>query len=210
MVDVYIVRHGNTFDPGDIVRRVGARTDLPLSRSGCKQADALATHFQRLHPQGFRAGFCSTLMRTRQTAETIIDAFDRKPHLQVLQFLCEVDYGPDENMPEADVVARIGADALDLWDTQGVVPPGWKVDPADLIDQWSAFFSGQKAADHNGEPILVVTSNGIARFVLQAADTSRLDSVSIKLKTGAYGVVSLCEGPGPVVTRWGIRPPDSV
>ncbi|MBR9836035.1 MAG: histidine phosphatase family protein, partial [Alphaproteobacteria bacterium] len=26
---VYIVRHGNTFDKGDTVTRVGARTDLP-------------------------------------------------------------------------------------------------------------------------------------------------------------------------------------
>jgi len=42
---LFIVRHGNTFDPGDTVTRVGARTDLPLSSSGRAQADALARHF---------------------------------------------------------------------------------------------------------------------------------------------------------------------
>ena len=43
--DIYIVRHGNTFDPGDTLLRVGARTDLALSVSGCEQADRLGRHF---------------------------------------------------------------------------------------------------------------------------------------------------------------------
>ena len=34
MARVIICRHGNTFDKGDLVRRVGARTDLALSKSG--------------------------------------------------------------------------------------------------------------------------------------------------------------------------------
>ena len=42
---VYIVRHGNTFDKGDVVTRVGARTDLPLSSSGQTQAEQLAAYF---------------------------------------------------------------------------------------------------------------------------------------------------------------------
>ena len=45
LVDIYIVRHGNTFDKGDVVTRVGARTDLGLSSSGQTQAEALAIHF---------------------------------------------------------------------------------------------------------------------------------------------------------------------
>ena len=44
MTDIYIVRHGNTFDKGDVVTRVGARTDLPLSRSGFAQAEALGAN----------------------------------------------------------------------------------------------------------------------------------------------------------------------
>ncbi|MFZ4686424.1 MAG: histidine phosphatase family protein [Hyphomonadaceae bacterium] len=35
---IFIVRHGNTFDKGDVVTRVGGRTDLPLSTSGSAQA----------------------------------------------------------------------------------------------------------------------------------------------------------------------------
>ncbi|MEO1406790.1 MAG: histidine phosphatase family protein, partial [Pseudomonadota bacterium] len=76
MTDIYIVRHGNTFDKGDIVTRVGARTDLPLSSSGEAQADRLATHFRDIAPNGFTAAYCSELQRTRQTAETILQAYD--------------------------------------------------------------------------------------------------------------------------------------
>ncbi|MEL6754250.1 MAG: histidine phosphatase family protein, partial [Pseudomonadota bacterium] len=45
MQTLYIVRHGNTFDTGDTVLRVGGRTDLPLSTSGEMQATALGIHF---------------------------------------------------------------------------------------------------------------------------------------------------------------------
>jgi len=42
MSRIVICRHGNTFDKGEIVTRVGARTDLPLSTSGRTQAKILA------------------------------------------------------------------------------------------------------------------------------------------------------------------------
>jgi len=43
-----IVRHGNTFAPGETPRRIGARTDLPLTPGGEAQAQALGAHFARL------------------------------------------------------------------------------------------------------------------------------------------------------------------
>ena len=39
MTSILICRHCNTFDKGDIIRRVGARTHLPLSLSGRAQAE---------------------------------------------------------------------------------------------------------------------------------------------------------------------------
>ena len=63
--DIYIVRHGNTFDKGDTVTRVGARTDLDLSVSGQAQADALGTYFR---DKGivFSRTIAGPLKRTRQ------------------------------------------------------------------------------------------------------------------------------------------------
>ena len=161
MTRIIICRHANTFDKGDVVTRVGARTDLALSTSGRAQAQKLT---EELSGFDFTQAFCSPLIRTRQTAIAII-----KPatSLQVLDFLTEIDYGEDENKPEAEVVARIGQDLLDLWDLEAIPPKGWTVDVEALIKAWVSFFEERR---HDGGDILVVTSNGIARFVLDAIE----------------------------------------
>ena len=83
---LYIVRHGNTFDKGDTVTRVGGRTDLPLSVSGLKQAAALADHFEK-HGLSFATASTSPLKRTRVTAETILASQSAAPDLKTRLFL---------------------------------------------------------------------------------------------------------------------------
>ena len=45
MTRLYIARHGNTFEAGEAPRRVGRRTDLPLTAAGRAQAEALGRRF---------------------------------------------------------------------------------------------------------------------------------------------------------------------
>lgn len=193
MARLYIVRHGNTFDPGETLLRVGGRTDLPLSTSGHVQAEALGQAFQDV---AFDRARISPLRRTRETAEAILAQQAGTPDRRFLDELVEVDYGPDEGQPEAEVIARIGQAALDAWDADAIVPPGWSVDAAALRESWRALL-----ADTTGTE-LIVTSNGIARFLLDVAEH---DGVARKLKTGAYGVL---EGSGEHwrVTDWNLRP----
>ena len=189
---VYIVRHGNTFDKGDTILRVGGKTDLPLSSSGVTQANRLSTALENVE---FGKAFSSDLKRTRQTADAILRGQD----YALAKFLTEVDYGPDEGCPETDVVARIGAQALKKWDSEAIPPQGWKVDVDGLRTAWQAFLA---SCDANSNT-LVVTSNGVARFLLDVVVSDK--SVPLKLRTGAYGIVEL--GPvGPVLTGWDIRP----
>lgn len=195
---LFIVRHGNTFDAGDVVTRVGGRTDLPLSVSGRAQAEALAAHFAEAGIV-FASARTSPLKRTRATVEAILAAQKDPPELEAALFLREIDYGPDENKPEDEVVARIGADALAAWEKDGVPPPGWRVDPDALIGNWQQLFAKLEGADGDH---LIVTSNGIARFALKAAGE---DGRELKLKTGAYGVIELSAG-GATVPDWNVRP----
>src|SRR5207245_776434 len=75
----------------------------------------------------------------------------------------EIDYGPDEGKPEAEVIARLGQTAISNWDSNAIPPPGWQVDPNKIIQQWQDF--AKNLTKHNeNETILVITSNGIARF----------------------------------------------
>lgn len=204
MTDIYIVRHGNTFDKGDVVTRVGARTDLPLSTSGLTQARALADHFSETIDEGFAAAYCSDLQRTRQTAEAILNKTPSTVALSVLDFLKEVDYGPDENKPEDEVIARIGEEALSLWETKAIAPDGWLVDAAAIEKAWLDLFAEIGSA-RSKEPILIVTSNGIARFALSAINQS--DQVeSIKLKTGAFGKFKVTADHNTRVENWNQRP----
>lgn len=204
MTDIYLVRHGNTFDKGDVITRVGARTDLPLSSSGMVQAEALGGAFNELVPAGFAKAYCSPLLRTRQTAEAILSASENAPELKTLEFLREIDYGPDENQPEDNVIARLGQSAIEAWDREAVPPPGWNVDPARLKQDWRELIA-ELGIDVMQQPVLIVTSNGIARFVLDAVTSMDTDLQSIKLKTGAYGLIQ-AERATVSLTAWNVRP----
>jgi len=198
-----IARHGNTFAPGDIVTRVGGRTDLPLVASGRAQGEALGRHFAALGIS-FAAAFCSPLARTRQSAELILAQTGNDIEPASEAFLTEIDYGPDENRPEDEVRARLGEAALLAWDGAGEVPEGWLVDPPALVAAWAAFFA-RIAAGYPDADVLVVTSNGIARFAL-AACAGAAAAAPLKLRTGAYGEIQVSPGGGARLVNWDIRP----
>ena len=203
MTRIVICRHGNTFDKGDVITRVGARTDLPLSISGIDQARGLAAHFNsQFSGFNFALAFCSPLLRTYQTADFILTENHKVSDLQVLEFLTEIDYGVDENKPEEDVIARLGKEAITRWDEDAIPPEGWDVNPAALVQSWKNFLSEQDSAD---EDVLVVTSNGIARFALDAVDEVATDAPR-KLRTAAYGIIEIKNG-NTKLTAWDSRPP---
>ena len=197
---IIVCRHGNTFDKGDTVTRVGGRTDLPLSVSGKAQAEALARHFAGTH---FQAAYCSSLRRTHETATAILDAQPDSPTPAVLSFLTEIDYGPDENVAEEKVVARIGETAMRAWEEDSRVPDGWIVDKQAIHSGWKALLT-EAARLPKTNTILVVTSNGIARFLPDVVDAVPV-GLQPKLKTGAWGEIDC--NTGTRIVAWNERPP---
>ena len=200
MARLFVVRHGNTFDAGDVVTRVGGRTDLPLSSSGRKQAGALAAHFAETR---FTAALASPLERTRATARAILGTRTDAPALLIRSFLREIDYGPDENQPEAAVTARLGDAALKAWDEDGTPPVGWIVDPAAIRAGWAALLKDIGTLAHEAN-ILVVTSNGTARFLPDVVDAAP-DGLDRKLKTGARGEIDVTSARAEI-KAWNQRP----
>ena len=183
-----IVRHGNTFAPGEPARRVGLRTDIPLVESGREQAAALGLFFADRH---FNRILTSPLLRTRETAERIAAHLTHRPPIETADWLAEVDHGPDENQPEDAVLARIGAGALEAWEREAAVPPGWEIDVPARLAAWQRLYAGQTG------DILLVTSNGAARFALMADAALRQQAEALptlKLRTGAWGRIIADEG----------------
>jgi len=198
---IVICRHGNTFDKGDVVTRVGARTDLALSQSGQDQAEALKLYFDPdRRSYEFKQAFCSSLLRTRETALKILES-SHPAKLLEKDFLREIDYGIDENKPETDVIARLGEDAIIEWDTAAIVPDGWDIDPDQIRADWKEFI--QDVSNIEGD-VLVVTSNGIARFCLDVIDEIACDLPSIKLATAAFGIISYSAGK-TTATHWNVK-----
>ncbi len=205
MTRLLIIRHGNTFGPNETPTRVGGRTDLALVESGIAQARVLGRHFKdkEYYPD---VVFTSELKRTQQTARYILDELSLDLELQKLEMLNEIDYGPDENKPEKDVIERISQKAIDLWDQSGIVPTGWEFDPDKAIQDWKEL-SSKILKECKDQTIMIVTSNGIARFAPYI--TGHYDAFknahNIKLKTGAYGLFHHDHNQWNVV-EWGVRP----
>lgn len=200
-----IVRHGNTFAAGEAPRRIGARTDLPLTDTGLEQAHALGALFAS-RGWHFRRALVSPLLRTRQTADAILAAQPSGVKTETAAFLREIDHGPDENRTEEEVLARIGQPALTAWDAHAVPPADWQVDAESRIADWRALLEEWDGSD---EPVLLVTSNGAARFALMAVPSLQAAAshlASLKLPTGGYGVIQRNSAGEWEVRVWGERP----
>lgn len=180
-----IIRHGNTFDKGDICTRVGARTDLPLSNSGKEQAVRLGKYFKQknIEPD---VVFTSELKRTYQTAEIALNEAGHKVEIKQLPIFNEIDYGPDENKTEEEVIARIGQNILDLWDNFAIVPKDWIFDADECVNNWKDF-ANEIENKYKNKTIMVVTSNGIVRFSPYLTENfgKFAKDFKIKVSTGA-------------------------
>jgi len=148
--------------------------------------------------------YTSTLQRTIQTAHHAQEIMGISLPLTPLTIFDEIDYGVDENQIEEVVVTRLGQKAIDEWNSDGKVPNGWKFDPENAIENWQDFANSHK--QHN-EVILIVTSNGIARFAPHI--TNEFEGFKkhhpLKLSTGAFGIIEHQEGQW-TVQDWNIKP----
>ena len=204
MTRLIIARHGNTFDPQQTPTRVGARTDLPLVEKGRAQAEAIGQYLKanQLIPDVI---YSSHLQRTIETAKIAVKASGVSNPVYQLDIFNEIDYGPDENKTEEQVIARIGKEAIEKWDKDAVVPEGWLVDPDEIIKNWIDFAEQIRAHDDN-ETVLVVTSNGTARFAPYITGDYEGFSKehSIKLSTGALGILNFTDDKWQI-QDWNLR-----
>lgn len=199
-MSIFIVRHGNTFLPDEVPRRIGVKTNLNLVSSGVKQANDLGSYFSQCNIS-FEYVFCSNLKRTFETAKIILSY--QKTGLKIIQhhLFDEIDHGVDELKSEEDVINRVGIKAIENWDRFGISPDGWIVNYDDRIEGWACFFK-QHSENKN---VLVVTSNGSARFALLALK-QKVKLNDYKLRTGSFGILKLNEFQEYEVLCWNQKP----
>lgn len=220
-----VARHGNTFEKGDVILRVGARTDLPLTSEGLAQGRRLGEKLAELglFPTAF---YSAPLRRTLETSAEIAAAQGVVAEPLVETFLTELDYGKDDGRSEAEVARRLGAielgdaaenassetletaglAALKRWDAEKRLPRGWaflqqRVDR--LGDDWRAF-AARVVENRPGETVVATTSNGIARFATAILPSGAPLPEKLKLATGAFGVF-VWDGESWRLAAWNVR-----
>lgn len=205
MTILIVARHGNTFEPGETPRRIGLRTDLPLTRKGIEHGRNLGAYLKKINLVPDRI-YTSQLQRTLQMAKHVNEGAGAFLPPQAMPMFNELDYGPDENQTEDKVIARIGEQALSDWEEKAIMPPGWTPEAQTLIKYWTAF--GQHiTTTQPDKTVMVITSNGIARFALTLGGDfeAACKQFGAKLATGAFGVLEH-DGSGWAVQSWNVRP----
>ena len=198
-----IVRHGNTFLPDQTPTRVGGRTDLPLVEQNKALAVAKWLKEHDIIPDII---YAAPLLRTMQTATIIKSALHLNDEIIEHNDFVEIDYGPDEDKIENEVIQRLGSLnknvslsesqiiengklILKQWDDQAIVPQGWKVDVNKIISDWKEFVN----AIPDNSKVLICSSNGIIRFAPHILGDKYSEFVmnhNLKVATGSISIFS--------------------
>ncbi len=209
---IIIARHGNTFNTGEIPTRVGAATDLPLVEEYRGVSIGKYLLKQNWIPH---AVYAAPLQRTLQTANLVIKAFGGTMQPIIEESFTEIDYGPDENKTEEEVMLRLGhgdkekgQQIIEAWNANATVPQGWIVNPTAIISTWKAF-AKRVEKHHANRTILLVSSNGIMRFAPHlTGDFDRFAAQhSIKVSTGGICIFEkTAEASFWACTDWNKKP----
>lgn len=196
-----LARHGNTFEPGDKVVWVGARTDLPLTAKGRAQAAALGVGLQPVAARIKRI-VSGPLQRTHEHASIAASALGFG--VAIDERLREIDYGLWEAKSSDEIRTLGGESELKAWNERGAWPlsPGWSPAEAEISANMAKLANALASPLSGNDAALLVTSNGILKFFLKlvpGAFEEMAGKGALKVATGNCCALS-CEEAG----RWRI------
>lgn len=160
MTRLILMRHGNTFEEGQIAVQVGARTDLPLTAAGRMQAEKMCRYLQAkgIAPQAIFAG---ELKRQTESARRIGEALGL--HWQHAPALTEIDYGLWEGLTAEEIECKWPQEYAE-WTQEAK----WQshIFQGTYENHWGRLQTWLDELKHRypGATVLGVTSNGLLRF----------------------------------------------
>lgn len=194
-INLFLARHGNTFEANQTPVIVGKKSDVPLVAKGKEQARELALHFNKRSIK-FDAIFSGKLKRQIEYAQILNEQLEHKAKITVTDALDEIDYGAWEGLSTASLTQNNEA-KYEAWTKRGTWPEHFgetESTKTELLLNWLNCIRSQY---EDGQHILAITSNGIIRQFTKFSDLScgetlwsRLaDNSSVeqlKVNTGAY------------------------
>lgn len=203
-MSIIFARHGNTFGPGEKAVWVGRETDLALVEKGEAQAHAAAGALSARPPAVI---YAASLKRTRRFADIVAGDLGL-PAPVVDDRLDEVHYGAWAGRTN-DEIAALGPEAriaMEGWGQRDAWPDqaGWGCDRQETMAAIAAFAEERLAAPPAG-PVLVVSSNGILRFLPRLLLGGQPMPDSFKMRTGHLGLIE-GEGGRRRLAGWDLAP----
>jgi probable phosphoglycerate mutase len=189
-MEILFARHGNTFAPGDKVVWVGRETDLPLVDKGLAQAAEAAEALSRcdLVPDAI---YAASLARTRRFAEIVAAALGL-PEPMIDQRLDELDYGRWAGRSNDEIAAEgeKSRAAMEAWSACDRWPPAgiWASEQDEVLRALDDFVAERLGEGRHRRP-LVVSSNGILRFLPRLLLPAGAQLPSFRMRTGHLGLV---------------------
>ena len=205
-----LARHGNTFEHGDKVVWVGARTDLPLTAKGREQAAALGDGLQPMK-SAIKRIISGPLSRTQEHAAIAARVLGFDQQVEVDVRLREIDYGLWEAKSTEEIHALGGADELKAWDKRGIWPasPGWTPPQEDIAANVELMARDLADSLTERDAALFVTSNGILKFfpkLVPEAFEKMASERALKVATGNCCALAHENGLWQV-HFWNVQPP---
>lgn len=159
---IVLVRHGQT-DYNAEDRWQGSRSDVPLNEAGLEQARQTARALAERYPDGFDALYASDLVRARQTAGVLGEAFGLE--VRVEPGLRELDHGRWDGRLKSEIVERWPDEYAAYQADPRTVRRGGGDSYDDLAERvWPAL---EAIADrHAGGRVLAVSHGGPIRLVM--------------------------------------------
>lgn len=149
---IYVARHGQ--DEDNAAGILNGHRDRPLTSIGEAQARTVA---KKIRGAGipFDAVYSSPLLRSKRTAELIVEELDSTMEVTVLDDLIERDFGIMTGMPTKEIKRRCSPDILETDRiTYFLSPEGAETFP-DLIRRAKTVISFIEAKHTSGNLILV-------------------------------------------------------
>lgn len=209
-VNLYLYRHGNTFNPGETVVQVGLKSDLPLTAHGQQQAYLFVDFLNKnnIYPTQIYSGF---LKRQTNSAKILHDSFSNSVLHKPSYALNEIDYGDWEGLTTEDIQHKAPI-AFERWSTKAEWPLNtFNGSLAEHLDALSTFIHNIYETHNDQENVIIISSNGIIRLFLYFSSmweeiTQNKLMQNYKVNTGHFCEVQLCSAQKINVLTWNNAP----